>query len=517
MWLKDDLILIKKKGITVKTLENQVKHFRHGFPFIRLLRPATQGDGIIIFSEEKKKELIHLFDHQGPSHRVMKFVPASGAASRMFRHLFEFRESMGKNNGIPETFFSDKGFNSASTFFQNIHRFAFYHELQASMEKDGRTIEKALVDNDFKPILDHLLNWVGLNYSILPKALLAFHNYKDGPRVALEEHLVEAANYTMDRNGISSIHFTVSPEHIRKFDEKIAQVREKYETVFRTRLDITHSIQKSSTDTIAVDEDNLPFRNPGGTLLFRPAGHGALLANLNEQASDVIFIKNIDNLVPDRLRAPTIENKKLIGGYLLLIRKKIFDFLKKADSGKVTAEEIVEIASITASQKLVSLPAGFEQQPVDKRCNILARELNRPIRVCGMVRNQGEPGGGPFWVGGRDGHASLQIIESSQVNMNDGGQSAIFRASTHFNPVDLVCCTIDYKGTPFNLQDFVDESTGFISLKSSGGRNLKAQELPGLWNGSMAGWITLFVEVPLITFNPVKTINDLLRDEHQEY
>jgi hypothetical protein len=515
MLQQDDLILIEKKGITLKTLENQLNNFRCGFPFIRLLRPAIQGDGIITFNEDTKKELIRFFEGKAPTLRVIKFVPASGAASRMFKHLFEFRESLKTGTGIPESYYTDKGYGSAHTFFQNIHRFAFYQDLKDSMKKGRKNIAQALVEKDFGSILDHLLNAVGLNYSALPKALLAFHTYKEGSRTAMEEHFVEAANYAMDRKGVSKIHFTVSPEHIAKFDEKIIAVRKKYEAAFQTRLDISHSIQKSSTDTIAVDENNLPVRNTDGTLLFRPAGHGALLANLNEQNADVIFIKNIDNIVPDRLKAPTFENKKLIGGYLLQIRQTIFDFLQKAESGNISNQEIREIAFFSVSQNLVPLPAGFEQQSEEIQCSILVRELNRPIRVCGMVRNEGEPGGGPFWVVSPEGKISLQIVESSQVNRNDEGQNEIFRASTHFNPVDLVCCTIDYKGKPFILQDFVDGSTGFISLKSSGGRTLKAQELPGLWNGSMAGWITLFVEVPLSTFNPVKTINDLLRVEHQ--
>ena len=510
-----DLNQIEKKGITVKTLENQLDHFRQGFPFIRLLRPAIQGDGIITFSEEQKKEFIYFFEEYAPSLRVIKFVPASGAASRMFKHLSEFRESLKAGSGIPESYFSDTSFNSVNYFFHNIHRFAFYHDLQSSLMKEGKLLEQALAEKDFAIILDHLLGEVGLNYAALPKAFLAFHSYEDGPRAAMEEHLVEAANYTRDLNDVSKIHFTVSPEHIRKFDERVATSRDKYETRFHTHLDIRYSIQKSSTDTIAVNEENQLFRNPDGTLLFRPAGHGALLANLGEQDADVIFIKNIDNIVPDRLKTPTIENKKLIGGFLLFIRRKIIDFLKKAKSGNVTIEEIREMAYFTASRNLVCLPEGFEQKTEETQCSILVRELNRPIRVCGMVRNEGEPGGGPFWVAGQDGKYSLQIVESSQVNMKDEEQTAIFCASTHFNPVDLACCTIDYRGNPFNLQDFIDESTGFISLKSSGCRTLKALELPGLWNGSMARWITLFVQVPLITFNPVKTINDLLRDEHQ--
>jgi hypothetical protein len=331
----------------------------------------------------------------------------------------------------------------------------------------------------------------------------------------MEEHLVEAAHYARSRNDVSGIHFTVSPEHIGKFNKKIEAVRKKYEDRFQTRFDIRHSIQKSSTDTLAVDEENLPVRNPDGSLLFRPAGHGALLANLNELEADLIFIKNIDNIVPDRLKPSTIDHKKMIGGYLLRIRKKIFDFLKKANAGAISETEIAEMVVFARNRNLITLPAEFDRLPAEKQCSILVRELNRPIRVCGMVRNEGEPGGGPFWVADSDGRAALQIVESAQVNMKDPVKSKIFGTSTHFNPVDLVCCTKDYKGNTFNLHDFVDSSTGLISRKSSCGRTIKAQELPGLWNGSMAGWITIFAEVPLITFNPVKSINDLLRDEHQ--
>ena len=511
----DDLKQIEKKGIPLITIEAQLKNFREGFPFIRLIRPAIQGDGIIVFNEERKNELIRLFEAQSPTLNVIKFVPASGAASRMFKLLFEFHETLKAQNGIPDCYFQDTGFNSVNYFFTNLNRFAFFKDLHAIQDKEGILIANSENHEKFKFILASLLSEEGLNYAALPKALLAFHSYEDGYRVALEEHLIEASHYARDLKGISRIHFTVSPEHISRFDEKIETVRKKYEAHFNTIFDIRHSVQKSSTDTIAVDEDNLPFRNSDGSLLFRPAGHGALLTNLNDLEGGIIFIKNIDNIVPDRLKATTIEYKKLIGGFLLSIRQRIFDFLRKIDSGTITTDDIREMAEFSMTQKLISLPKGFNRMSGEEQCNILKVELNRPIRVCGMVRTQGEPGGGPFWVSGNDGKESLQIVESSQVDLKDQEQSAIFKSSTHFNPVDLVCCTIDYKGIPFNLQDFVDESTGFISLKSSSGRTLKAQELPGLWNGSMSGWITLFVETPLITFNPVKTINDLLRDEHQ--
>lgn len=515
MLQQEDLNLMRKKGITREMLELQLSNFRQGFPFIRLLRPAIQGDGIIVIKDEKKTKLVQFYEEQANALRVIKFVPASGAASRMFKSLFEFRESITDHQKVPESYSADTGVNSARYFFQHIRQFAFYEELKASMEAEGLNIDRLLDANDFAPVLDHLLGPAGLNYSSLPKALLAFHSYNDGPRTAMEEHLVEAGEYAKDGNNVSSIHFTLSPEHIEKFEARVSSVQHKYETRFKTHFKITHSIQKTSTDTIAVDADNNPFRNSNGSLLFRPAGHGALLSNLNELNADIIFIKNIDNIVPDRLKPETIRYKKLIGGYLLSVRQMIFNFLENADSGNLKEEEIREMASFTLAKKLIPLPHGFENLSADSCCKILARELNRPIRVCGMVKNAGEPGGGPFWVTDSGGNASLQIVESSQVNMNDAGQRTIFNSSTHFNPVDLVCCTIDYKGNPFKLQEFVDDSTGFISLKSSGGQVVKAQELPGLWNGSMAGWITLFVEVPLTTFNPVKTINDLLRNEHQ--
>ena len=514
MLTQNDLIQLEAKGIKQEILAEQLDYFGHGFPSISLLRPATADDGIMVFGEEEKNRLIRLFEEESAQLAMMKFVPASGAASRMFKHLFEFRELMEKTGGIPEIYHKDTGFNSARHFFDHIFQFAFFDELKASVEKNGTGFSKMLENHDFTTILDHLLRNKGLSYATLPKALLSFHNYNDGSRTALEEHLVEAASYARDKNHVSKVHFTVSSEHILKFDEKIASVIRKYEDRYKTHFDIRHSIQKSSTDTVAVNENNEPFRNPDGSLHFRPAGHGALLSNLNELDAEIIFIKNIDNTVPDRLKPPTIDHKKLIGGYLLQIRRKIIDFLGKAKKDQLSGNEIREMISFICTRNLVSLPAEIESQPEGKQCELLFHALNRPIRVCGMVKNAGEPGGGPFWVG-REQEATLQIVESSQVDMHDKMQKKVFGESTHFNPVDLVCSIRDYKGDKFNLQEFVDHSTGFIALKSSGGRTLKAQELPGLWNGSMAGWITVFVEVPLITFNPVKTINDLLRDEHQ--
>jgi hypothetical protein len=333
--------------------------------------------------------------------------------------------------------------------------------------------------------------------------------------VAVEEHFVEAAHYAKDGERTARLHFTLSPEHIEKFNAKKAEVIGSYEQVFDVHFEITHSIQKKSTDIIAVDEENRPVRNPDGSLLFRPGGHGALLDNLNAIDADLVFVKNIDNIVPDRLKIATIEYKKLIGGYLLYIRDTIFDFLKKEEKNSLSDEEVAIMADFSQHTLHIEFPDDFRAQSPSGQKAFLKQALNRPIRICGMVKNEGEPGGGPFWVTGKEGKKSLQIVESSQIDFSDYEQKKIVEHSTHFNPVDLVCSIKDFKGATYDLSRFVDPDTGFIAIKSSGGKTLKAQELPGLWNGAMAEWITLFVEVPVITFNPVKTINDLLRKEHQ--
>ena len=515
MFTQNDLFQLKEKGIEADMIYKQLDQFRQGFSSIRLLRPATSGDGLIAFHPEEKEYFQHYFDSHARKTRIVKFVPASGAATRMFKNLFEFIECAQKKSPELDNLLNNQGFNSVHHFITNLRQFAFYNDLKSVLSRNGYSIDQLLSEKDYCPIIEFVLLEKGLNYTNLPKALLAFHQYQDGYRVAAEEHLVEAAYYATDHLLNAAIHFTISPEHLAKFNELILAVKEKYESLFKVHYNISHSIQKSSTDTLAVDEKNNPFRNPDGSLLFRPAGHGALLENLNDMEAEIVFIKNIDNIVPDHLKATTYEYKKIIGGYLLEMREIIFDFLKKAELNDVTEEEVSKMIDLARTRFHISFPAGFSVLNLETRINFLIKKLNRPIRVCGMVKNVGEPGGGPFWVENDKGEASLQIVESSQMNLKDQSQLQIFCSSTHFNPVDLVCCISDYKGNKFNLTDFVDESTGFISLKSSGGKNLKAMELPGLWNGAMANWITVFVEVPLITFNPVKTVNDLLRNEHQ--
>jgi len=350
---------------------------------------------------------------------------------------------------------------------------------------------------------------------MLPKALLHFHLYPDGPRRAFEEHLVEAAHYAADKKGVARVHFTVSPEHQQEFEEAVESARTKYENHFGIHFNISFSQQKSSTDTMAVDMDNEPFRNEDGSLLFRPGGHGALIENLNDLKGEIIFVKNIDNIVPDRLRDTTYLYKKVIGGLLFRLQEKAFYYLDKLEEGNLSDEELDEIKTFAREQLNIFIPVAYEGYEKIEKIDFLFNKINRPMRVAGMVKNEGEPGGGPFWVVNEQDEWSLQIVESSQMNLKDAEQQKIVSGATHFNPVDLVCGVRDYQGNPFDLREFVDPQTGFISVKSKDGRELKALELPGLWNGAMADWITLFVEAPLVTFNPVKTINDLLRPQHQ--
>lgn len=515
MFTPSDIKQFQAKGIDIETIEQQIENFKNGFPFIDLVSPAIPGHGIRKFTESEADKLVAFYDKYVESYEILKFVPASGAASRMFKTLFEFRDECRKSNDIQALIENDKGFNSAFNFIRNIRKFAFYSDLKETMKSGDASLEDCLKKNDYATIIDYLLDDKGLGYALLPKALLKFHNYDDGARMAMEEHLVEGANYGQNKDGRVAIHFTVSPEHADRFIEEINQVKDKYEALFDVIYELTFSIQKSSTDTIAVDSKNKPFRDSDDTIVFRPGGHGALIENLNDRDGEVIFIKNIDNIVPDRLKESTFRFKRVLGGYLFELRDTIFDYLEKLEDGNASDNELKKILHFSKEKLFIQPPADYDELTRIEQIDFLYTKLNRPIRICGMVKNEGEPGGGPFWVRNLEGEVSLQIVESSQIDLDNAGQKDIFSKSTHFNPVDLVCYVRNYNDEQFNLPDFVDPSTGFISVKSKDGRELKAQELPGLWNGAMADWITVFVEVPIVTFNPVKTINDLLRKEHQ--
>ena len=515
MFTEKDLKQISGKGLTKETVENQINHFKTGFPYIRLVAPATAEKGLHRYSESEAASLAAYFDDHFVDYEILKFVPASGAASRMFKALFEFMESYEGTAQDISKFDGNQSFNSPYNFFANVKHFAFYNALSDKLNEHGFSIEELLKEKQYKTILTYFLTGQGLGYASLPKGLLLFHNYDDEPRLAVEEHLVEGAHYSTDKANISRIHLTVSPEHQQKFEEAIRNRKEKYEKQFGVSYDIGFSQQQPSTDTIAVDINNEPFRNSDGSLVFRPGGHGALIENLNNLNGEIIFIKNIDNIVPDRLKGETYLYKKVLGGLLFKLQEQNFEFLEMLEDGNLLDEELSRICAFAEKELNIFIPDAYQGYEKIEKIDFLFNKMNRPMRVCGMVKNEGEPGGGPFWVVDENDYESLQIVEASQINFSDESQQLIVNNSTHFNPVDLACGLRNYKGRNFDLHDFIDHDTGFISVKSKDGKDLKAQELPGLWNGAMADWITVFVETPLITFNPVKTINDLIRPQHQ--
>jgi hypothetical protein len=465
--------------------------------------PATTGEGILQLGENEILEYQKYFTRKTPDFSLLKFIPASGAASRMFKFLFEYLQDHSKNQELVEK------------FIQNISKFAFYEHLKNTLSEKGLNIQKEINQKNYSVIIENLLYPVGLNYGNLPKALIEFHKYPDHTRTPIEEHIMEGSEYAENAGNQVKLHFTISPEHEDLFEEKVLKVKNTYAEAFELDIDIEHSFQKDHTDMIAVDKNNNLFRNQDDSLLFRPGGHGALLENLNSLDADLIFIKNIDNVVPDKLKEDTFVYKKAIAGILIDLQEKTFDYLKLLDQSNITPELLEEIIEFTETFLCVRLPQEAKQKNRNDLRDYLYRILNRPIRVCGMVKNEGEPGGGPFWVRDKEGRISLQIVEMAQIDTDDPRQKEIVSKATHFNPVDLVCGVKDYQGRKFNLTDFRDPDTGIITEKSKDGKSLKAQELPGLWNGGMAYWNTIFVEVPLITFTPVKTVNDLLRKEHQ--
>ena len=508
MFTQEDELLLAKRGITEAHVMDQLECFKKGFPYLSLDGPASVDNGIVKAEGPALDDAIAQWnEYLQSSHRIVKFVPASGAASRMFKNLFEFLTG---GHDEPVTDFEH-------VFFDHIEFFGFYAALnEKCIELYGQGIQELMAESHHRKVVAALLNPEGLNFGQLPKGLLLFHLYDDGTvRTPLEEHLVEGALYARDEDNNVHVHFTVSPEHRELFKKRVDTVVARYEEMFDVKYDITFSEQKASTDTIAADKDNNPFRDTDGSLVFRPGGHGALIENLNDLDADVVFIKNIDNVVPDRLKDSTVTYKKLLAGVLVSLQTQTFNYLRRLDEGGCTEEELQEMVSFLEHKLYCKHPA-IETLKGDVLVAYLKKKFNRPMRVCGMVQNVGEPGGGPFLAYNADGTVSLQILESSQIDMDNPVKKAMFLEGTHFNPVDLVCAIKNYKGEKFDLPKYVDKSTGFISSKSKGGRSLKALELPGLWNGAMSDWNTIFVEVPLTTFNPVKTVNDLLRDQHQK-
>lgn len=503
-----DKLQIAQRGSNIKTVEQQIRNFIDGFPYLNIHSAATVGNGLIQFTPEEMHRYIRLYEqHLSNGTIPLKFVPASGAASRMFKALFSAKEKLEAGISESEVMQTPK----IAKFFNHLKEFAFYPELREILKKEPEECR-------LQEILELILTDKGLNFGNLPKGLIPFHTYEEKSRTPLEEHLTEGVLYTKDLEGQVKIHFTVSPEHLSGFQKLVNRVVKNYEQEHGVTFDIRFSQQKPATDTIAVGLDNTPFREANGSLLFRPAGHGALLENLNDLDTDLIFIKNIDNVVPDRLKSTTVEYKKALAGLLISLQKKIFYYQEKLETHHYSALNsafYAEAANFLENVLNVKPQQNHYYSEKEELYHYLKSKFNRPIRVCGMVKNEGEPGGGPFWAENSDGSTSLQIVESSQIDPGDEAQQAVAASATHFNPVDLVCAVRNYKGEKFDLLHFREPETGFISVKSKDGRELKAQELPGLWNGAMANWNTLFVEVPALTFNPVKTITDLLRKEHQ--
>ncbi len=498
LFTEDDLKSIKKIGLTARDISSQLEALEGETIPLTLAGACSIGDGIVAIPDSDRERLISEHDRAAAQGRMIKFVPASGAASRMFERWF--------------TWYETEGFSTtkdARIFQKQLPQFAFFEELSRALSRDGRDIHR----ENPREILKYILTAKGLDYGHLPKALLKFHPYPGSSRTPLEEHLVEAALYVKDDRHGCRLHITVSEEHRREVEAYLADVRGDYETEYDVRFLIALSIQLPSTGTIAIDDEGKPFRDEAGTLMFRPGGHGALLENLNLIEEDIIFIKNIDNVVPDRFKPETVLHKKVLGGYLVTLQEEIFHHLRLLSDGEPDDSDLSQTALFCRERLSRTLPQVFYTCTGTRKKNMLFDILNRPLRVCGMVKNEGEPGGGPFWVEEPDGTRSLQIVEEVQVDQSKR-QRAIWKSSTYFNPVDLVCGTRDFRGEKFDLKRYVDGNTRIIAHKSSEGRPLKALELPGLWNGAMARWNTVFVAVPSATFNPVKTVDDLLREEH---
>lgn len=507
MFSKEDLDALESKGMSLETLQSQIDRFVTGFPFLRLSSSARVGNGIMRLTREQEDAAIARWNrYLSDGGEVSKFVPASGAASRMFKALFSF---VNGDSDIPE----DGG--DVARLMEHISEVPFLAELNETLLKlHGKNVDALLSEKRYKDVVSAIILPDGMNYGNLPKAMLTFHLYPDGTtRTPLEEQLAEGAMSAV-ADGKVKLHFTVSGNHRTLFENKLSEAVPAMEARMGVKFDVSLSEQKPSTDTMAATMDNEPFRDAGGRIVFRPGGHGALIENLNDIDSAVVFIKNIDNVVPDAHRDVTIRYKQVIAGVLMEAHDKVDEFLSLLRSGRYSQPDLDRMVGFLRSDLCIDAPQ-FNELSGDDLAGYIESKLNRPLRVCGMVRNEGEPGGGPFMAYNPDGSCSPQILESTQIDMSVGEYKDMMSKATHFNPVDLVCYIKDVDGMHFNLPDYVDPDTGFISSKSLDGRELRALELPGLWNGAMSDWSTIFVEVPGATFNPVKTVNDLLRPAHK--
>ena len=509
-----DLKQIHKKGFTENEINAQINLFKSGIPFTNIHSAAIIDDGIIKLNDDLISKSISFFDDKKNDLEILKFVPASGAATRMFEFLFQFIDGYGLEKESINAHINKHKLKDLSLFLVGLEKFPFYEQVIDYLKVSGIDYNNLSTDKKVVEFVNVVLNENKLNFGNNPKGLLPFHKYKNGiVSTAFEEHLFETALYTT--NNVAKLHFTISEKHKDKFDKEFSRIVKKVEGKTNVTFQVSFSYQHESTDTIAVTLKNKPFRDTDRSLLFRPSGHGALIKNLNDLTADIIFVKNIDNVVVKIYKNEVAKYKKVIAGFLLKRQEQVFEFLNALDEGGTSENKLIEIAEFLTRKLNVKISEEFEKYSDKYKIEYLREKLNRPIRVCGMVKNEGEPGGGPFWVKDQNGKISLQIVESAQINTKDENQNKILKSATHFNPVDIVCGTKDYKGQKFDLEKFVDSCAAFITKKNKSGKDLKALELPGLWNGSMAFWNTIFVEVPIVTFNPVKTVNDLLKATHQ--
>jgi hypothetical protein len=509
-----DLLEIKKKGISPEQVQAQVNRIKNGMSHSNLVSAATIGKGIEKYDETGILEFISSYEKRKDVLSIVKFVPASGAATRMFKFLFQFLNNFDASKESVQGYIKRQNDILIQTFISNLEKFPFYDEVVSKMKQNNLDIHNLSEDEKYVAFVKNMLSEELLNYSFYPKGLLPFHKYKDGVATAFQEHLFESTLYASS-NGHANLHFTVSEKHQDFFNSEFEKIKKSLEQKTSTKFDVSYSYQKESTETVALTGNGSIYRNEDNSILFRPGGHGALLENLNELDNDIIFIKNIDNIVVSDKNIQVSEYKKLLTGILLSVQETVFKFLGRLDSKETSSADFKIMALFLVHRLNIAVPLDFDKFIMEEQRTYLKEKLNRPIRVCGMVKNQGEPGGGPFWVKDENDNISLQIVEFAQINFQNKEQQGLVYKATHFNPTDLVCGVKDYKGKKFNLLDFVDPEAAFITMKTQNGTDIKALELPGLWNGSMAYWNSIFVEVPLETFNPVKTVNDLLKPEHQ--
>ncbi|WP_418602221.1 DUF4301 family protein [Hwangdonia sp.] len=515
MFSEKDIQHIEKKGITLKQIEAQVNRIKNGMSYSNLAEAANIGNGIKSYNETEIQNFVALFDAKRDSLNIVMFVPASGAATRMFKFLFQFLKNYNPSKETIEEYAERHNDRLIKTFVSNLESFPIYSEVLSKAKAIHPNFESLTKDEACLAFVKTMLSEDALNYSFFPKGLLPFHNYKTGAITAFHERLLESTLYASS-NKKANLHFTVSKKHHPYFDSELEKIKKEVEEKTNTVFNVTYSYQKEETETVALTTNNEIYRNEDGSILFRPAGHGALIENLNAINSDLIFIKNVDNIVVFNRNKKLVKYKKLIAGVLIEAQEEAFSFLHKLDDESVSEADMLTIAMFLSTKMNVSIGDEFDDLPSDKKKRFLKEKLNRPIRVCAMVKNEGEPGGGPFWVKDENGNISLQIAEFAQIDIDNTQQAEIVKNATHFNPTDLVCGTKNYKGEKFNLLNFVDPEAAFITMKTQNGVDIKALELPGLWNGSMAYWNSIFVEVPVETFNPVKTVNDLLKPEHQD-